>query len=159
GRPDIGARGRLPHRGGLDGPPRTANQDFDKHHPLVRLEAGNVIPQGRRRLIDRETAGLLAAVAMSALALAACAPRAPASAAPTPLPTPGLVTATTASALAAPAEAAVLGTWKGTYNCGQGVTGMTLDINQATDGTIDAAFNFYAVAANPTVPSGSGTLQ
>lgn len=74
-------------------------------------------------------------------------------------PTPGLNTVTTAPALAAPAAADVVGTWKGTYNCGQGATGMTLRLTQAADGTLDADFTFYAVATNPTVASGSGTLH
>jgi hypothetical protein len=53
----------------------------------------------------------------------------------------------------------VLGTWKGTYTCAQGLTGLTLDIIQAqgNDGSLHADFDFYAVAANPGVPSGSGT--
>lgn len=53
----------------------------------------------------------------------------------------------------------VLGQWNGTYTCGQGLTGMTLDITQSAGSGIDAAFRFFPVAANPGAASGSGTLH
>ncbi len=48
------------------------------------------------------------------------------------------------------------GTWKGTYTCKQGLTGVTLNIvkNISSD-YITAIFSFYAVDSNPSVPSGS----
>ena len=56
------------------------------------------------------------------------------------------------------ADATVLnGTWLGTYNCpeGQGLTGLTLLLLGAPDGSVDAVFEFYEVPENPGWPSGS----
>jgi hypothetical protein len=45
--------------------------------------------------------------------------------------------------------------------CAQGLSGLTLNITQARGNgdSLDSGFDFCAVAANPTVPSGSGTAQ
>jgi hypothetical protein len=79
-------------------------------------------------------------------------------------PTTAMPTATTPRPPASQPSSAtddVLGIWKGTYTCQQGLTGVTLDIirAQSNDSSLDAEFDFYAVAANPGVPSGSGTQQ
>jgi len=49
----------------------------------------------------------------------------------------------------------ISGTWKGTYTCSQGVTGLTLNLAVNAANEITAQFLFYAVAENPGVPSGS----
>ena len=49
------------------------------------------------------------------------------------------------------------GKWKGTYLCGQGITGLTLDIS-TTQQSMRAIFNFYPVQQNPNVGSGSFSL-
>ena len=49
------------------------------------------------------------------------------------------------------------GTWRGTYKCGQGITGMTLILN-LVGSDVSAVFNFYPVNSNPNVPSGSFEL-
>jgi hypothetical protein len=103
------------------------------------------------------------------LALSACGTSA--SKAPAIAPVP--VTATPIAHVPASSSPAVtegvLGTWKGTYTCAQGLTGMTLTIAQSqgqsqseaqtSNGGINAVLDFYAVPSNPSVPSGSGTLQ
>jgi serine/threonine-protein kinase len=53
---------------------------------------------------------------------------------------------------------ALTGTWEGTYVCAQGETGLSLAIQAAPSGALTATFNFYAVPANPGVPSGSYTM-
>ena len=80
--------------------------------------------------------------------------------APAPTVTASPIAHVTTSSSPAVAEG-VLGTWKGTYTCSQGLTGMTLIITQgqASDGGVDAVFDFYAVPSNPSVPSGSGTMH
>ena len=65
----------------------------------------------------------------------------------------------TAFALSGSHQAAGLaGTWTGTYVCSQGETGLRLAIQEASGGALTATFNFYAVPANPGVPSGSFTM-
>jgi hypothetical protein len=63
---------------------------------------------------------------------------------------------------ARPDEAAVAGKWKGTYVCAQGLTGLTLTIKTGkvvdTMHTLTARFDFYAVASNPGVPTGSFSM-
>ena len=49
---------------------------------------------------------------------------------------------------------ATIGLWRGTYKCGQGLTGLDLLIEQDQDGGLVAEFHFYAVPSNPGVPSG-----
>jgi len=50
------------------------------------------------------------------------------------------------------------GTWTGSYTCSQGLTGLRLVILAAPDGTLTGTFSFYALPANPGVPSGEGTV-
>lgn len=57
-----------------------------------------------------------------------------------------------------PSPATLTGTWAGTYTCAQGLTGLRLVIQAAAGGTLTATFNFFAVASNPSVPSGSYTM-
>jgi hypothetical protein len=46
------------------------------------------------------------------------------------------------------------GYWRGTYRCGQGLTGVNLTIRQGFGSAFDAVFHFYAVPQNPGVPTG-----
>jgi Protein kinase domain len=50
------------------------------------------------------------------------------------------------------------GTWTGSYICSQGLTGLRLVIRAARDGMLAGTFSFYALPANPSVPSGEGTI-
>jgi len=50
------------------------------------------------------------------------------------------------------------GTWTGSYICSQGLTGLRLVVWAARDGTLTGTFSFYALPANPGVPSGEGTI-
>ena len=47
-----------------------------------------------------------------------------------------------------------LGLWRGTYVCGQGVTGLSLTVKRSGEGDVAAVFSFFAVPENPEVPSG-----
>lgn len=51
------------------------------------------------------------------------------------------------------------GRWVGTYACAQGLTGLTLSLLNAINGSVDGIFNLYAVPSNPNVPSGSFRMQ
>lgn len=59
---------------------------------------------------------------------------------------------------AAPAEReapqSLTGTWVGTYRCAQGLTGLTLTIDEAGPERARATFLFYPERSNPAVPSG-----
>ncbi len=59
--------------------------------------------------------------------------------------------------------AAVMGSWTGTYLCGQGESAMDLLIYDAGGGRLDARMSFGPTPSNPTVPKGSfameGTLE
>ena len=50
------------------------------------------------------------------------------------------------------------GTWTGSYICSQGLTGLRLVVRTGRDGTLTGTFSFYALPANPGVPSGEGTI-
>jgi outer membrane protein OmpA-like peptidoglycan-associated protein len=66
------------------------------------------------------------------------------------------------AALVPPAAAdsrTVLGEWVGTYTCAQGLTGLTLTLSEATPGSAQALFHFYADPGNPGVPTGCFTLD
>ena len=52
----------------------------------------------------------------------------------------------------------IVGEWKGTYTCNQGLTGLTLTIKDSKDKDVEAIFSFYAVKSNPDVPSGSSRM-
>lgn len=51
------------------------------------------------------------------------------------------------------------GTWEGGYDCGQGLTGLTLMVDDVGEGQVEATFEFYEVPENPGVPSGSYRLE
>lgn len=51
-----------------------------------------------------------------------------------------------------------VGTWKGGYGCNQGLTGLTLTVEDEGDGQVSATFEFYAHPDNPGVPSGSFSM-
>ncbi len=53
----------------------------------------------------------------------------------------------------------IVGEWKGTYTCNQGLTGLTLTIKDNKDKDVEATFSFYAVESNPDVPSGSYRMK
>ena len=56
---------------------------------------------------------------------------------------------------AAPAAAqGIGGTWRGTYNCGQGNTALTLTIAPAGKERVNALFHFEPAFDNPGVPAG-----
>jgi hypothetical protein len=46
------------------------------------------------------------------------------------------------------------GTWRGVYECAQGITGLDLTITVHPSRRVTAIFSFYAVPKNPDVPSG-----
>jgi hypothetical protein len=52
-----------------------------------------------------------------------------------------------------------VGEWRGAYGCNQGVTGLTLTVDQSDAGDITAVFEFYAVPDNPGVPRGSFNME
>jgi hypothetical protein len=53
--------------------------------------------------------------------------------------------------------------FQGSYDCAQGVTGLTLTLELSPGGQAQALFEFHSVPANPTVPTGcfqmSGSLD
>jgi hypothetical protein len=46
------------------------------------------------------------------------------------------------------------GTWRGVYECAQGLTGLDLTLTVLPSRRVTAVFSFYAVPQNPDVPSG-----
>lgn len=52
----------------------------------------------------------------------------------------------------------VAGSWSGTYTCAQGLTGLTLTMQEHGKG-LRALFHFYAVPRNPPVPTGCFTMR
>ncbi len=58
------------------------------------------------------------------------------------------------AAAQAPDSRPVAGRWAGTYTCAQGQTGVTLTLSAEIMGQVEGLFEFYAVASNPSVPSG-----
>jgi hypothetical protein len=46
------------------------------------------------------------------------------------------------------------GIWRGTYVCGQGVTGLFLTVMRSGTSDVAAVFAFFAVPENPGVPKG-----
>ena len=51
------------------------------------------------------------------------------------------------------------GTWRGTYECNQGATGLDLTITPIEKGGVTAIFSFHAVLFNPLVPSGEFAME
>lgn len=50
----------------------------------------------------------------------------------------------------------VVGSWEGAYECGQGDTGLSLEISEgAAPGELAAIFHFRKIPSNPDVPEGS----
>lgn len=58
---------------------------------------------------------------------------------------------------AAPMGAALQGTWRGKYRCGQGLTGLDLVISIEGD-ALYATFSFYPIPENSDIPSGAFTM-
>jgi hypothetical protein len=52
----------------------------------------------------------------------------------------------------------LVGTWRGTYTCGQGLTGLKLIVEAVDDETVRAVFEFFAVPENEAALSGSYQL-
>jgi hypothetical protein len=121
--------------------------------------------RGRTALIAAGAVVLAAASAGIALAVTShsagpsAAPAATHSAIPPATARPASVSTSPAAVQSptAPAGAAVVGVWVGTYTCSQGLTGMRLTITGGGGGgdTLMAVVAFYAVASNPNVPDGS----
>jgi hypothetical protein len=53
-----------------------------------------------------------------------------------------------------PATASILGEWRGTYVCGQGLTALHLKVASVNRGRVTAIFDFGPVKENPLVPHG-----
>lgn len=70
----------------------------------------------------------------------------------------GIGAAGQAGAQSPPQARSVLGPWVGTYVCAQGLTGLTLNIVEATPTQARALFHFYADPRNPRVPTGCFTM-
>ncbi|MFJ4716356.1 serine/threonine-protein kinase [Streptomyces sp. NPDC088785] len=51
------------------------------------------------------------------------------------------------------------GRWDGSYLCNQGITGLSLTVEQHGDGSADAVFSFYPAPSNPGVPRGSFAME
>lgn len=65
------------------------------------------------------------------------------------------VTVTSASISSIPLR----GTWQGTYVAGQGMTGITISVDEISkDGFATGTITFYAIPTNPKVPTGSFTF-
>jgi hypothetical protein len=47
-----------------------------------------------------------------------------------------------------------VGTWTGSYHCGQGETGLSLTVRDAGGDRLTALFHFHPLPANPGVPEG-----
>lgn len=58
-----------------------------------------------------------------------------------------------------PKLSAILGTWRGSYTCRQGKTGMKLSIRSAGGDTVTAVFTFYPLRSNPDVARGSSAKK
>ncbi|MFE6887200.1 serine/threonine-protein kinase [Streptomyces sp. NPDC057694] len=63
------------------------------------------------------------------------------------------------SASSSSGAATLTGRWEGNYVCNQGITGLSLTIEQHGDGTADAVFSFYPAPSNPEVPRGSFAMK
>lgn len=54
----------------------------------------------------------------------------------------------------------VVGSWEGAYECGQGDTGLSLEISEgAATGELTAVFHFRKIPSNPDVPEGSYRMK
>jgi serine/threonine protein kinase len=52
----------------------------------------------------------------------------------------------------------VVGSWIGAYTCGQGQTGLALEVEGSDEPSLSATFRFFALQDNPGVPSGSFSM-
>ena len=52
------------------------------------------------------------------------------------------------------APGSLSGQWLGTYTCGDGLIGLTLEIGEPLGDHVPAMFSFYALPSNPDVPNG-----
>jgi hypothetical protein len=55
---------------------------------------------------------------------------------------------------ATPPPVSISGQWLGAFTCGDGLTGLTLDIGEPLGEHVPATSSFYALPSNPGVPSG-----
>jgi eukaryotic-like serine/threonine-protein kinase len=94
--------------------------------------------RGRLSLIAIAAALLAASAMVIALALSGQGPRTVLTP-PRPAPSPD-------------------GVWTGTYDCGQGLTGLRLTITGPAGGALMATVDFYPLSTNPGVPEGSYEL-
>ncbi|GLS21763.1 hypothetical protein GCM10007874_47800 [Labrys miyagiensis] len=68
---------------------------------------------------------------------------------------PALLLAMMVPALAADGKSVPLtGTWKGSYLCGQGLTGLTLSLDQQSGEAVLGTFHFYPLPSNPAAKEG-----
>ena len=95
----------------------------------------------RRRLRPRHISPAKAAIAAGVVVVAA-----------------GAAAVSLRSASPAANTPVLAGTWTGSYICSQGLTGLRLVVRAARDGTLTGTFSFYALPANPHVPSGEATI-
>ncbi len=56
------------------------------------------------------------------------------------------------------AQFSPVGTWAGSYVCGQGYTGATLSITSLRGDNFEGSFHFYPTAKNPNMPEGRYTV-
>jgi hypothetical protein len=64
-----------------------------------------------------------------------------------------------AAAGAAPAPLSIIGQWRGSYECSQGKTALTLTVSDAGSGRLTARFNFGPLPENPLVPTGAFVME
>lgn len=70
-----------------------------------------------------------------------------------------LIAGAGASAEAAPGPPSIVGEWRGRYECGQGVTALTLTVTEIRDGKVKARFDFGPLPENPLVPVGAYLME
>lgn len=75
-----------------------------------------------------------------------------------PAPT-GPATAPSDSAVSTAPPFPLVGQWRGSYTCSQGVTGLLLTIVAAPTGDLGGTFEFYPLPENPGVPRGSYSVR
>jgi hypothetical protein len=79
---------------------------------------------------------------------------APSTPSPTPTLTPIPTLTPSPTPTPTPKESSLIsGKWVGTYDCSQGITGVTVTISP-TESKVKAIFSFYPLSENPYVPSG-----
>ncbi|MEP7210973.1 MAG: hypothetical protein ABI740_09070 [Alphaproteobacteria bacterium] len=63
------------------------------------------------------------------------------------------------NAHASPKPASLAGEWRGKYECGQGVTALTLTVSEIPGGKLKARFAFGPLPENPRVPTGAFDME